>query len=294
MQTNRRVDPAERLEDICREFTEAALSDKKPIILKIDFSVDQRIFYESIQPNKDEYHLIAMNNTREYVALRRQLGSMELRNNDLGLAERLKVAYCGQTISHSDFALDGQPSKVMTIYNSLAKGTQDDDPMSADVFPRFIPFMPTESMLNPDRKVHWSRDRFILGHVGDLEVSGATKKILLEEIDIYRASSQVARMRSELLSPDGTYLIVRPCVHMPTARETQKDFREAVISGQTRPTWAKLRIKVYSRHQLSVAERKHDVLPMPFSAMKLTLVPESSRQPTPVTEDNSSPQIRLF
>lgn len=294
MQTKRRTDPAERLEDICRAFTEAALSDKKPIILKIDFSVDQRIFYASIQPNKDEYHLITMNNTREYVALRRQLGSMELRNSDLDLPERLKVAYCGQIISHSDFALDGQPSKVMSLYNALAKGTQDDDPISADVFPRFVPFAPTGSMLDPNRKVHWSRDRLITGHVGDLEICGTSKKILLEEIDIYRKAPNVAQMRADLLSPNGTYLIVRPYVHMPTARETVKDFREAVISGQTRPTWAKIGIRVYSRNQFSVAERKHDALPIPFSAMKLTLVPETIREPVPAAEEKSPPQISLF
>lgn len=226
------------------DMREAINHDAKPIVLDLGFRVDS-MRPRLLEKNPDRYHLITLNSTGHYLAVRRLID--EFKDTDFGLAERLEVSYNEKRIPHSEFAMDGEKSvaRLAAIYNELAGRRIKASTIAQDRFPHYFPFRCTRS--TRERFSHMPLRHPVFGNAGEIQIKGQKKMILLEGAEIADTAPKADELKEALLWPQGVHVIARLRVNLKSARENKKYYR----TPDTTHAYPKLMFTIYGERQLA-------------------------------------------
>ncbi len=235
---------AENWANALADMREAVSHDTKPIVLDLGFRVDSTR-PKLLEKNPDRYHLITLNSTERYLAVRRLMN--EFNASQFGLAERLEVSYDQKRILHSEFAMDDEKSvaRLVAIYNELSGHRIIASTIAEDRFPHYFPF--TCTIATREKFSHMPLRHPVYGNAGEIEVKGQKKIILLEGAEIADTAPKADELKEALLSPRGVNVIARLRVNLKNARENKKYYR----APDTTNVYPKLMFSIYGERQLA-------------------------------------------
>jgi hypothetical protein len=226
------------------DMREAVSHDTKPVVLDLGFRVDS-MRPKLLEKNPDRYHLITLNSTEQYFAVRRLID--EFKGTEFSLAERLEVSYNEKRIPHSEFAMDDEKDvlRLAAIYNELAGHRIKASTIAEDRFPHYISFRCTR--LTRERFSHMPLRHPVFGSAGEIETKGQKKIILLEGAEIADNVPKAEELKAALLWPQGVNVIARLRVNLNNAKQSKKYYR----TPDTTHVYPKLMFTIYGECQLA-------------------------------------------